>query len=102
MTIVRLLLMAGVAWLAWSCARPRVDTPPPGSGYPGVKIYLVAHEGRTGIVVPRAEIPAAVYLQRLVARRAGPVGEHPRCEGAKLGPIIATSIFRPCGSDGNG
>ena len=61
MTLARLALLAGLVSLAGACAAPRVDTAPPGSGNPGVKIYLVAHEGHTGIVVPRAGIPAGVW-----------------------------------------
>lgn len=64
MTVVRLVLVAGVAWLAWACAQPRVDFPPPAGGDPAVAIYLVSHEGHTGIVVPRAEIPAALWPEK--------------------------------------
>jgi uncharacterized protein (TIGR02117 family) len=64
MTIVRLVLVAGVAWLAWACAEPRSNPAPSGRGDPPVAIYLVAHEGHTGIVVPRAEIPAGLWPER--------------------------------------
>ncbi len=61
MTTVRLVLLAAIALLAWACAEPRGNPAAPGRGGPDVAIYLVAHEGHTGIVVPRAEIPAGLW-----------------------------------------
>lgn len=53
--------MAGFVLLSWACAEPRGNPASPGQEEPAVVIFLVAHEGHTGIAVPRAEIPAGSW-----------------------------------------
>lgn len=61
MILPRLPVLAAIALAACACAVPQAAPRPSGEGHPAVAIYLVAHEGHTGIVVPRAAIPAGLW-----------------------------------------
>jgi len=58
---MRFLLLAVTALAACTSSEPHIDDAPAGGGSPPVAIYVVAHEGHTGIAVPRADIPAGLW-----------------------------------------
>jgi uncharacterized protein (TIGR02117 family) len=58
---MRLLLPAVIALAACAGSEPPIDDASEVGGTPAVAIYLVAHEGHTGIAVPRADIPAGLW-----------------------------------------
>lgn len=61
MTRLRFALPAAIVLATCASAEPQVAPSPPGSETPSVAIYLVAHEGHTGIAIPRANIPAGLW-----------------------------------------
>ncbi|MBW2270683.1 MAG: DUF2459 domain-containing protein [Deltaproteobacteria bacterium] len=58
---MRFLLLAVTALAACTSSEPHIDDARAGGGSPPVAIYVVAHEGHTGIAVPRADIPAGLW-----------------------------------------
>lgn len=61
MALPRLVLLAAIVLVVCACAEPQVASRPPPSGNPAVSIYVVAHERHTGLVLPRADIPAGLW-----------------------------------------
>lgn len=61
MALLRCILPVVIVLAVCACADPQVARAPSENGNPAVAIYLVAHEGHTGIVVPRASIPAGLW-----------------------------------------
>lgn len=61
MAFPRLVLLAAIVLVVCACAEPQVASRPSRDGNPAVAIYLVAHEEHTGLVIPRADIPAGLW-----------------------------------------
>lgn len=61
MNLLRLMALAAIALATCACAGQQVNSSPSETDGPRVAIYLVAHEGHTGIVVPRANIPVGLW-----------------------------------------
>jgi uncharacterized protein (TIGR02117 family) len=60
MSQLRLILLAPILLVLWACASP-VGPAQVREGGPVIAIYLVAHDGHTGIALPRANIPAGLW-----------------------------------------
>ena len=60
MSQLRLLLLAPVLLVLWACASP-VGPAQTREGTPLIAVYLVAHDGHTGIALPRANIPGGLW-----------------------------------------
>ncbi|MDH3315212.1 MAG: DUF2459 domain-containing protein [Betaproteobacteria bacterium] len=61
MALPRLVRLVAIVLVVCACAEPQVASGPSASGNPAVAIYLVAHERHTGLVIPRADIPAGLW-----------------------------------------
>jgi uncharacterized protein (TIGR02117 family) len=61
MLLLRLNLLAPILLALWACAAPPAGPAQTQEGGPVVTVYLVAHDGHTGIAVPRADIPAGLW-----------------------------------------
>jgi len=57
---LRLILLAPILLVLWACAAPSGPAQTREGG-PVIAVYLVAHDGHTGIAVPRADIPAGLW-----------------------------------------
>ncbi len=57
---LRLILLAPMLVVLSACVTPAGPAPTSESG-PVIAVYLVAHDGHTGIALPRAEIPAGLW-----------------------------------------
>lgn len=55
------ILLAPVLLVLWGCATPPAEPARPQDGEPAAAVYLVAHDGHTGIAVRRADIPAGLW-----------------------------------------
>ncbi len=58
MLLPKAMLLAPILLALWACAAPPAGPPQRLEGGAVIPIYLVAHDGHTGIAVPRAAIPA--------------------------------------------
>lgn len=61
MLLLRLILLAPPLLALWACAAPPAGPAQTREGGPVIAVYLVAHDGHTGIAVPRADIPAGLW-----------------------------------------
>lgn len=61
MLLLRLILLVPILLALWACAAPQASPVQTREGGPVIAVYLVAHDGHTGIAVPRADIPAGLW-----------------------------------------
>lgn len=65
------LLLAPILLALWACAAPPAGPALTRDGGPVIAVYLVAHDGHTGIAVPRADIPAGLWPESREFPQAG-------------------------------
>lgn len=61
MMLLRLILLAPILLAFGACATPPAGPAQPQDSAPAVAVYLVAHDGHTGIAVRRADLPAGLW-----------------------------------------
>jgi uncharacterized protein (TIGR02117 family) len=57
----RPILLVPILLALWACAAPPTGPARTREGAPVIAVYQVAHDGHTGIAVPRANIPAGLW-----------------------------------------
>ena len=63
MSTLRLVLPA-ILLALWACAGPPAAPAAAREDRPVIAVYLVAHDGHTGIALPRTDIPAGLWPER--------------------------------------